>query len=82
MMDPATLARMANQIARSFQALGETRAVESTATHIRLFWSPPMRQGLEALRGQEGGPLTPIALKAAEQLQPVPPQACKPPVST
>ena len=71
MMDPDTLARMANQIARAFAAMGEARAVESTATHIRLFWSPPMRQGLEALRLQAGSPLTPIAQRAAEQLKPV-----------
>jgi hypothetical protein len=71
MMDPTTLARMANQIARAFQSMGEARAVESTATHIRLFWSPPMRQGLEALRLRAESPLTPIARQAAEQLKPV-----------
>jgi formate dehydrogenase subunit delta len=70
MMDHAPLVRMANQIARSFQALGEERAVDSTANHIKLFWSPPMRQGLEALRLQENSPLSPIALKAAEKLAP------------
>ena len=70
MMDPAALVRMANQIARSFQAMGEERAVDSTANHIKLFWSPPMRQGLEALRTQAESPLSPIALKAAEKLKP------------
>jgi formate dehydrogenase subunit delta len=70
MMDLAPLVRMANQIARSFQALGEERAVASTANHIKLFWSPPMREGLEKLRLQENSPLSPIALKAAQQLAP------------
>ena len=70
MMDNAALLRMANQIARSFQALGEERAVASTANHIKLFWSPPMRQGLEELRLQEPSPLSPIALKAAAELSP------------
>jgi len=69
-MDKAALTRMANQIARSFQALGEERAVDSTANHIKLFWSPPMRQGLEELRLQAGSPLSPIAMKAAERLAP------------
>lgn len=67
-MTPETLTRMANQIARSFQALGEPRSVESTANHIRLFWSPPMRQGLQALRQQVPSPLSEVALKAAERL--------------
>ena len=70
MMDHAALTRMANQIARSFQALGEDRAVESTANHIKLFWSPPMREGLEELRQQQPSPLSPIALKAAAKLAP------------
>lgn len=69
-MDDEKLIRMANQIARSFQALGETRAVQSTANHIALFWSRPMREGLEtaARRQEEAGPLSPIALAAARSL--------------
>jgi formate dehydrogenase subunit delta len=69
-MDLAPLIRMANQIARSFQALGEERAVASTANHIKLFWSPPMREGLEQLRLQADSPLSPLAKKAAEALSP------------
>lgn len=68
-MNLDTLTRMANQIARSFQIMGEARAVPATAEHIRLFWSPTMREGLETLRTQPDSPLSPIAMKAAEALQ-------------
>lgn len=37
---------MASQIARNFAALGEDKAAELTAQHIRDFWPPAMRTTL------------------------------------
>lgn len=65
-MDLAKLHRMADQIAANFAALGEERAIASTAEHIRLFWDPRMTAQVmdEDLSG-----LSPIARAAIESLK-------------
>jgi formate dehydrogenase subunit delta len=62
------IVRMANQIAGYFAAYPHDTAVKETATHIRSFWDPRMRQQLfdHLTAGGEG--LQPIALEAARSL--------------
>ena len=67
-MNHEPLVRMANQIARAFATQSASAAVASTATHIRLFWDPRMRQGLNELLATGGEGLDPTALAAAERL--------------
>ena len=43
-----TLRRMANQIARNFQAIGHDKAVLATANHIDQFWDPRMKAAIFA----------------------------------
>lgn len=43
-MDAAKLHRMANDIARNFEALGHDNAVAATADHIAKFWDPRMKR--------------------------------------
>jgi len=62
------LVRMANQIAHAFATQSPAAAVASTATHIRLFWDPRMRQGLREILASGGEGLDPMALAAAERL--------------
>jgi len=42
------LTAMANQIAIFFKSYPHDRAVEGVAKHIEKFWSPHMRNGLQA----------------------------------
>jgi len=44
----ARLRRMANQIARNFQAIGHDKAVLATANHIDQFWDPRMKAAIFA----------------------------------
>lgn len=67
-MNHEPLIRMANQIARAFAAQSPEAAVASTATHIRLFWDPRMRQGLREILAAGGEGLDPMAHEAAERL--------------
>ena len=67
-MNHEPLVRMANQIARAFAAQSAAAGVASTATHIRLFWDPRMRQGLREILAGGGQGLDPTALAAAERL--------------
>ena len=60
----AGLVRMANDIARNLAAQGEATAVAATAEHIRLYWAPAMRAGLDP--GDPG--LSPIAARALVRL--------------
>ena len=59
------LIRMANQIARNFEAQGQEAAVTATAEHIRKFWAPRMRAAVQQHIEQDAGPgLSEIALQA------------------
>ena len=48
-MDPAQLTKMANQIGAFFESMPDAeQATRDVASHIRRFWEPRMRAGLEA----------------------------------
>lgn len=69
-MQPDKLVMMANQIAKFFEAQGETRAVPQIATHIELFWDPRMRKAIAAHVAQGGAGLDPLAKQAIGRLKP------------
>lgn len=56
--------REANLIARQFECLGPTRAVEATATHIRTFWAPLLRMVLLEQVREHGERFSSIAAQA------------------
>ncbi|MXO65195.1 formate dehydrogenase subunit delta [Altericroceibacterium endophyticum] len=60
-----TLRRMADQIARNFEVMGHTDAVEATADHINMFWDPRMKQQIFA---DDRDALSPIARAAIDEL--------------
>lgn len=70
-METADLTRMANQIADYFSAYGHDEAVAGITDHIEKFWDPRMRRGLLAHVAGGGAGLSPLALEAADRLQPV-----------
>ena len=67
-MDASKLARMANDIAKNFAALGEDEAISLTANHIRMFWDPRMRRQAFAMINSGGGEFSEIARSAIEKL--------------
>ena len=67
-MDATKLARMANDIANNFAALGIEEAAASTANHMRMFWDPRMREQAFSMIAKSEPPFNEIALKAVEQL--------------
>ncbi len=62
------LVRMANQIAINFQVRGEAVAIAETAEHIKKFWDPRMRAGINDHIAAGGEGLNPIALAALKSL--------------
>jgi len=62
------LIRMANQIAVNFRPYGEESAIARTAEHIRQFWEPRMRNGLQKVATETPEQLDPITLAAARSL--------------
>lgn len=61
-----TLRRMANDIARNFEAMGHDNAALAAADHIRMFWDPRMRAMIFA---DDHSELIPTAREAIEHLQ-------------
>jgi formate dehydrogenase subunit delta len=61
-----TLRRMANDIARNFEAMGHGDAVMATADHIKKFWDPRMRQ---MIFDDDHAKLDQTAREAIEHLQ-------------
>jgi formate dehydrogenase subunit delta len=61
-----TLRRMANDIARNFEAMGHDNAALAAADHIRMFWDPRMR---EMIFADDLQTLTPSAREAIEHLK-------------
>ncbi len=61
-----TLRRMANDIARNFEAMGHHDAALAAADHIRMFWDPRMRAMIFA---DDRSTLIPTAREAIEHLQ-------------
>jgi len=65
---PASLVRMANQIASNAAHKPHDVAVERTAVHLREFWHPSMIRTLAAYVDAGGTGLTPIAAEALATL--------------
>lgn len=62
------LVLMANQIVRNLAIQGDDKAVALAADHMRKFWDPRMRNAIQQYvqAGEKG--LTPLAIRAVEQL--------------
>ncbi len=68
-MRPADrLVLMANQIGRFFAHQGPDRAPDAIADHLRKFWDPRMRAGLQAHVAAGGTGLDPLPLLAVSLL--------------
>ncbi len=64
------LVYMANQISGFFTSQGrEEKAVLGTADHIKSFWDPTMLRGIFAHLDAGGAGLSPVALKAIQQVR-------------
>jgi formate dehydrogenase subunit delta len=66
---PASLVRMANQIASNVAHKPHDVAVEQTAGHLREFWPPSMRASLQAFLDAGGTGLDPIAREALSRVR-------------
>ena len=66
---PASLVRMANQIASNAAHKPHDVAVERTAAHLREFWHPSMQRTLLGYLDAGGTGLDPIALDAVLALR-------------
>ncbi|MBL8923006.1 MAG: formate dehydrogenase subunit delta [Myxococcaceae bacterium] len=67
-MDSNKLVHMANQIALAFRLQPRDEAVKLTAEHLKAFWSPQMRQELQAHVAAGGAGLEPLAKDAVAKL--------------
>ncbi len=67
---PASLVRMANQIASNAAHKAHDVAVARTADHLREFWHPSMIRTLESYVDAGGTGLTDIAAEALSALRP------------
>jgi len=68
-MNTQDLVRMANQIADYYQAYPQEEAVAGIAAHIRSFWDPRMRAGLEGYIAGGGEGLKPLVLAAMKRVE-------------
>ena len=66
---PASLVRMANQIASNAAHKPHDIAVERTAAHLHEFWHPSMIRSLQAYVDAGGTGLGPIAAEALTTLR-------------
>jgi formate dehydrogenase subunit delta len=66
---PASLVRMANQIASNAAHKPHDVAVDRVETHLREFWHPSMSAALLAFLDAGGTGLDPIALEAVNRLR-------------
>lgn len=65
------LIKMANQIALNTGALTHPEdSVQKTAEHMRKFWTPAMREQLDAYWRGGGDGLEPVVTRSLEQLAP------------
>lgn len=62
------LVKMANQIAACIPAADAEAKVQSTATHIKKFWSPSMIKNIRQYTAEGGEGLTPAAAEAVATL--------------
>jgi len=68
-MQSDKLVRMANQIAKFFEAQGEARALPQITNLIELFWDPRMRRAITNHLAQGGAGLDPLARQAIGNLK-------------
>jgi len=66
---PASLVRMANQIASHAEHKPHDIAVGLVADHLRDFWAPSMRLRLTAYVDSGGQGLSPLALESLDRLR-------------
>jgi len=66
---PASLVRMANQIASNAEHKDHELAVGLVAEHLRDFWAPSMRERLMAYVDAGGEGLSALALDALNRLR-------------
>jgi formate dehydrogenase subunit delta len=62
------LVLMANQIVRNLAIQGDDKAVALAADHMRKFWEPRMRSAIQQHVRSGGKGLTPLAIRAVENL--------------
>jgi formate dehydrogenase subunit delta len=67
-MQPARVTRLANDIAVQFPHLTDTKAAETIAAHIKMFWEPRMITELAALANRPESGLVERASAAARLL--------------
>jgi formate dehydrogenase subunit delta len=60
---------MANQIASNFVHHPADQAAGEVAAHLRMFWTPEMRQDLEEWAVEGGDELHPVVREALERLR-------------
>jgi formate dehydrogenase subunit delta len=60
---------MVNQIAANFAHHPASQAAEEVATHIRMFWTPAMREDLESWIDMGAEELHPLAVEAMRLLR-------------
>jgi formate dehydrogenase subunit delta len=66
---PASLVRMANQIASNAEHKPHAEAVDVVATHLREFWAPSMRERLLDHVDAGGEGLSALARDAVQHLR-------------
>ena len=66
---PDRLIYMANQIGKFFESQGHDKAVPGISEHIRKFWDPRMRAGIQAHLDAGGAGLDPDVRAAVETLR-------------
>ena len=66
---PASLVRMANQIASNVEHKDHELAVRLVAEHLRDFWAPSMRERLTAYIDAGGDGLSALALDALSSMR-------------
>jgi formate dehydrogenase subunit delta len=64
----ADLVRMVNQISDNFSYESPARAADDVATHLRLFWTPGMREEIIAYARANGSELSEVTRLALQQL--------------
>jgi formate dehydrogenase subunit delta len=69
-MNTEKLIRMANQIAGFFRSYPEDKALAGIRDHLVAFWTPGMRNAIEAYARQGGDGLDPLVAKALRAEQP------------
>jgi formate dehydrogenase subunit delta len=63
-MTTEKLVRMANQIAGFFRSYPEDKALAGVRDHLVAYWTPGMRDAIQAYAGQGGDELDPLVIRA------------------